>query len=62
MGAVPKSRIGPTRRRKRRTHLKLKPVKLVRCENCQEYQRPHHLCEACGTFRGMQVIEVDEFE
>ena len=57
MGALPKSRIAPRRRRARRTHYKLEAVKLVRCTTCDAYHRPHHVCHACGSFRGVQVIE-----
>ncbi len=62
MGAVPKSRIGPRRRRLRRTHYKLRPVALVRCQTCQEFHRPHHVCPNCGSFRGVEVIAVEEEE
>ncbi len=60
MGAVPKSKVGPRRKRQRRTHYKLSPVAIVRCSNCNEYRQPHHVCPACGTYRGMQVVRVDE--
>ena len=62
MGALPKSRISPRRRRARRTHYKLSPVNLVPCETCGEMHRPHHVCKACGSFRGMQVIDTDDDE
>lgn len=56
MGALPKSRISPRRRRARRTHYKIEAVKLVPCTSCSAMHRPHHLCPACGSYRGMQVI------
>jgi len=40
MGAVPKHRISPRRKAKRRTHYKLQPVALVRCAHCEAYHRP----------------------
>ena len=59
MGALPKSRIGPRRRRARRTHYKAAPVRLVRCDMCGDLQLPHRVCASCGTFRGVQIIELD---
>lgn len=60
MGALPKSRISPRRRRARRTHYKIEPIKLVRCETCDGWHRPHFVCQTCGTYRGMQVIEEEQ--
>ena len=62
MGAVPKSRIGPRRRRLRRTHYKAKAPVMVRCETCTAYKRPHHMCLECGTYRGVEIIAVSEQE
>jgi large subunit ribosomal protein L32 len=60
MGAVPKSRISPRRRRARRTHDKAAPVNLVRCETCSELRQAHRVCPACGSYRGVQVLPVVE--
>ena len=60
MGAVPNSKVGPKRKRQRRTHYKLTAVTLVRCGTCQAYHRPHHLCPTCGTYQGVQVIDLSE--
>lgn len=60
MGAVPKSKIGPRRKRLRRTHDKIQPLHLVRCASCNALHRPHHVCPSCGIYQGYQVIEVDE--
>jgi len=62
MGALPKSRISPRRRRARRTHYKLEPVKLVRCSTCDAWHRPHHVCQTCGTYRGVVVIDEESDE
>lgn len=62
MGAVPKSRIGPRRRRLRRTHYRAAPIRLVRCETCDSLHLPHHVCPECGSFRGVQVLPVDDDE
>ncbi len=56
MGAVPKSRIGPRRRRLRRTHYKATAPALVRCGTCNAYKMPHHVCHECGTLRGVEIL------
>ncbi|MDY7078122.1 MAG: 50S ribosomal protein L32 [Chloroflexota bacterium] len=60
MGAVPKRKISKARGRNRRSHWKLKPSQLVACPQCGEPVRPHHVCLSCGTYRGFQVIEIEE--
>ncbi len=60
MGALPKSRISPRRRRAKRTHYKLDKLKLVRCPTCDGWHRPHHVCTHCGSFRGVQVFDLDD--
>ena len=62
MGAVPKSRIGPRRRRLRRTHYKMAPLALAPCETCGELCRPHHVCPNCGSHRGVEIIKMEEGE
>jgi large subunit ribosomal protein L32 len=60
MGAVPKSRIGPRRKRLRRTHYKATAPAMVRCDTCNAYMRPHHVCLECGTFRGVEIITMSK--
>lgn len=60
MGALPKRRISSRRRRNRRSHLKLHVPQLVACPQCGAPKRPHHVCLACGTYQGDQVIEIEE--
>lgn len=56
MGAVPKRRISKARRDRRRAHDSIRTFHLVRCENCGEMKRSHHMCLECGTYRGRQVL------
>ncbi|HUT14897.1 MAG TPA: 50S ribosomal protein L32 [Anaerolineae bacterium] len=58
MGAVPKRKISKGRRDRRRSHLALKTAKLVPCSQCHEPRLPHHVCPSCGTYKGVEVIEV----
>ena len=60
MGAVPKRRISQARRRNRRSHWKVHAQQLVRCPQCDAPVRPHHVCLSCGTYRGEQVLEIEE--
>jgi len=60
MGAVPKSRVGPRRRRLRRTHYKAAAIALVPCDTCSALRPAHRVCRACGTYRGVQFVKVDE--
>ncbi len=60
MGAVPKRKISKARGRNRRSHWKLKAPQVVTCPQCDAPVRPHHVCMVCGTYRGTQVIEIEE--
>lgn len=62
MGAVPKSRVGPRRKRLRRTHYKATAPTLVRCETCHSLKRAHHVCFECGTYWGVEIIKVGDKE
>lgn len=56
--AVPKKRTSKSRKGKRRSHDALSFNKAVEiCPECGELKLRHHLCEGCGTYRGMQVTE-----
>lgn len=41
----------------RRSHHSLLPNASAECPNCGELMRPHHICEACGYYRGREVTE-----
>ncbi len=58
--AVPKRRTSKARRDKRRAHDALRsPVRSV-CPQCREPKLPHRVCSNCGTYRGRQVIQMEE--
>lgn len=59
MGPLPKKRHSRSRRNKRRSHDALSLQHLIRCENCGNYHRAHHVCPNCGTYKGETVIEVE---
>lgn len=54
--AVPKRKTSPSRRNMRRSHDALKVVNTAECTNCGNVKLPHHLCDACGHYKGRQVL------
>lgn len=59
MGPLPKRKLSWGRTHRRRAHDALKPVKLVRCDNCGELKLPHTVCPSCGYYKGRQVLAVE---
>lgn len=55
--AVPKKKVSKSRRNQRRAHHRLGAASYVECPNCGELRRPHHLCAACGHYRGREITE-----
>lgn len=60
MGALPKRKISKSRRDRRRAHDFIEPFHLVRCSNCGEMKRSHHMCLECGQYNGCQILAVAE--
>ena len=42
----------------RRSHHALKAPTLATCSNCEAKQRPHHMCQECGFYKGRLVIDM----
>lgn len=58
--AVPKKRTSRRRRDMRRAHDAIQFSAAVEaCPNCGELKLRHRLCEACGHYRGRQILVVD---
>lgn len=55
--AVPKKRTSSQKRDQRRAHWKLTAPNVVKCSNCSEPTLSHHVCKACGTYGGRQVVQ-----
>ena len=55
----PKRRGSACRQAKRRTHKKLSNPALNVCPQCKQVKRPHAVCEACGTYKGREVVAKD---
>jgi len=58
--AVPQRRTSKTRKRLRRTHLKLTVPGMHACPNCNEMTAGHRACSSCGYYKGRQVVKVKE--
>ncbi len=56
----PKHKLSRSRRDKRRTHKKLQTPVYVLCPQCHEPKLPHRACLSCGTYKGREVIAVEE--
>jgi large subunit ribosomal protein L32 len=54
--AVPQRRTSKTRKRKRRTHIKLHVPGMVVCPNCGELTLSHRVCKVCGHYGGKEVV------
>ncbi|HHO53636.1 MAG TPA: 50S ribosomal protein L32 [Deltaproteobacteria bacterium] len=58
--AVPKKRTSRRRRDMRRAHDALQVTAAIEsCPDCGEAKLRHRVCESCGTYRGVQVLDVD---
>lgn len=55
----PKRRHSKARRDKRRAHDALAQPSRSVCANCGEPKQPHRVCASCGSYRGRQVLDVD---
>lgn len=55
--AVPKKRTSSMKKRQRRSHQALKVPNVIACPKCNEPVLPHHVCPACGHYKGRQILE-----
>ena len=58
--AVPKKKTSRSRRDKRRTHKRLNVPTYVTCPQCNEPKLPHKVCLNCGTYKGREIIPVED--
>lgn len=42
----------------RRSHHGIKAPEMAVCKNCGAYHRPHHMCLACGFYKGRMVVDM----
>jgi large subunit ribosomal protein L32 len=58
VGALPKRKLGRSRKGHRRSHHALKTRNLVACPKCHELRLPHQVCPSCGSYKGIDIIEI----
>ena len=58
--AVPKKKVSKQRKRKRRGNHRAEVPALSTCPKCGDMKQPHRVGPTCGTYKGEQVIEVEE--
>ena len=56
----PKRRHSQKRTATRRAHDSLSKHSLSECPNCHERKMPHRACPKCGTYKGREVLAVEE--
>ncbi|OQX09310.1 MAG: 50S ribosomal protein L32 [Desulfobulbaceae bacterium A2] len=58
--ALPKRRHSHSRTRTRRAHDFLTKPQLSSCAKCGEAKLPHRLCGSCGSYKGRDVLHLEE--
>jgi large subunit ribosomal protein L32 len=56
--AVPKKHTTKSKRDKKRMHIFLKAASLSKCEHCGKPKLPHRVCQNCGYYKGVEVLNV----
>ena len=60
MTPLPKRKVSPGRRDRRRAHDALKARNVVVCPNCGEPRLPHRVCSNCGHYQGREILDVED--
>jgi len=58
VGATPKHKMGKGRKGRRRSHNALKTQSMTPCPKCHELRLSHQVCPSCGSYKGIDVIQV----
>jgi large subunit ribosomal protein L32 len=58
--ANPTNKTSKARTKKRRTHIFLTAPNSSLCPQCHEPKLPHRVCMSCGTYKGREVVSVEE--
>ena len=54
--ATPKKKTSKSKKNMRRSHEALASNPMTECPKCGEMTRPHHVCEACGTYNKRDIV------
>lgn len=55
--AVQQRRVSKSRKGMRRSHHHLEIATSVSCKNCGVLTQPHRVCHACGSYKGMKILD-----
>jgi len=58
--ANPTNKTSKARTAKRRTHKSISAPAVTLCPQCHEPKLPHRACMSCGTYKGREVVSVEE--
>ncbi len=58
--AVPKRKVTPSRRDKRRSHDAINNHAWQECPQCGEMKLPHNVCNECGYYNKREVVIAKE--
>ena len=58
--AVPKRKTSPSRRGKRRSHIKFSSKNIIEVKKSGEYRLSHHLDIKTGMYKGRQILDPKE--
>ncbi len=58
--ANPKRKTSKGRRNRRRSHDALSRPASSICPECSEPKRPHNICAKCGSYKGKEVVQIEE--
>lgn len=53
---LPKRKKSISKKNMRRSHDQLAAPQLAKCPKCGEPRLPHHVCPACGFYKGRLVV------
>lgn|GEM_PF-585671 len=60
--ANPKYKTSHSKTRRRRANIRLVLPALSECPQCHEPKLAHHLCKACGFYKGREVFKLEEIK
>lgn len=55
---LPTKRHTSSKRKRRRSHLAIDSLNLVKCSHCGSFIISHRVCPECGFYKGSKVIDV----
>jgi large subunit ribosomal protein L32 len=58
--AVPKKKRTQRRQRNRNAQMRIDPLTLTRCSNCEKLIPPHHVCKYCGYYNEEKILTFKE--